>query len=85
MGRPAEPKAVAMSMIRTARPAPFGAISVFRAVNLAERALRAVRAWVIAERTRTELSRLSPEQLRDIGLGERDLSEVAEEIARRRA
>lgn len=74
-----------MAAIETARPAPFGAISIFRLVSFGERIVRSVRAWAIAERTRAELARLSPEQLRDIGLGDHDIAEVAAGIARRRA
>ena len=73
-----------MAAIETSRVAPFGAISVFRIVQFGERILRAVRARIVAERTHSELVKLSPAQLRDIGLGDRDLGEFAAEIARRR-
>ncbi|MEX2518467.1 MAG: hypothetical protein WD969_03945 [Paracoccaceae bacterium] len=68
----------------TPRALPVGAISIFRVVQFFERAIGAVRAKLIAERTHSELAQLSPPQLRDIGLGDRDLSEFSAEIARRR-
>lgn len=68
----------------TRRALPVGAIAIFRAVQFVERAIGAVQGKLVAERTRKELARLSPSQLRDIGLGDRDPSKFCDEIVRRR-
>ena len=72
-----------MAVIETTRVAPFGAISALRAVELFERAGRAIKAKFVADETYRELSKLSPAQLRDIGLGEQDLDAYCREVARR--
>lgn len=69
----------------TTRSAPFGAIAISSAVQLIERTVRALRAKRVADRTFGELSKLSPSQLRDIGLGDQDLEEFCRRIASRRA
>ena len=74
-----------MAAIETTRVAPFGAISVFRAVQLGERIIRAIRARLIAERTHSELVILSSSHR-----GDRDLRYCAPrrasaQSARRRA
>lgn len=79
-----------MAMIDTSRTAPFGAETALRLVTLAERALNALdaaaaglRARIVAERTHTALSKLSPHQLQDIGLSEGSLRDFSEAVARR--
>ena len=72
-----------MAAIETTRVAPFGAVAIFRVVEFIERAGKAVKAKFVADRTYRELSRLSPAQLRDIGLGEHDLATFANDVARR--
>jgi len=69
-----------MAMIETARPAPFGAITTYRAIStvldsvgttfddLTER----FAAW----RTAKELARLTPAQLADIGLCKADVLDM---------
>ena len=72
-----------MAAIETTRVAPFGAITALRVVEFFERAGKIVKAKFVADRTYRELSKLSPAQLRDIGLGEQDLSAYCRNVARR--
>lgn len=72
-----------MAAIETTRVAPFGAITALRVVEFFERASKTVKAKFVADRTYRELSKLSPAQLRDIGLGEQDLSAYCRNVARR--
>jgi uncharacterized protein YjiS (DUF1127 family) len=65
-----------MAATETTRPAPFGAITTFRAVTLIERALRALRNWNDARVTRKELSKLSDRELDDIGLCRADIERL---------
>ncbi|MFV0473154.1 MAG: DUF1127 domain-containing protein [Pikeienuella sp.] len=67
----------------TSRTAPLGAVAIYNVVLFVERAVRAVRTKLIADRTYGQLSKLTPDQLRDIGLGDRDLEEFSRTIARR--
>lgn len=73
-----------MAAIEQSRAAPLSAILAYRAVDLAERAVAAIRAKMVADRTYRELSRLSPDLLRDIGLGEQDLASFCDSAARAR-
>lgn len=66
------------------RPAPFGAITIYRAVSAVEALVAAVRRWHIARRTERELSRLSNHELADIGLERGWLNDVSGNIAGRR-
>ncbi|MEM1160278.1 MAG: DUF1127 domain-containing protein [Pseudomonadota bacterium] len=63
-----------MAMIETARPAPFGAVTVFRFIG---EPLSRLYAWyeerVAMVSTARELSRLSARQLDDIGLTQGDV------------
>ncbi len=72
-----------MAVFEQNRIAPFGAISVYKAVSFMDRIVRTVRAKLIAERTHNELSRLSPSQLRDIGLGDHDLGAFSRDLSHR--
>lgn len=72
-----------MAAIETTRVAPFGAITALRVVEFFERAGKTIKAKFVADRTYRELSKLSPAQLRDIGLGEQDLSAYCRNVARR--
>lgn len=72
-----------MAAIETSRVAPFGSVAIFRAVEFVEGVVKAVNAKFVADRTYRELSKLSPAQLRDIGLGEHDLADFANDVARR--
>jgi len=62
-----------MAAVETTRPAPFGAITTYRAITSVSRALRAVSAWNDARATRNALSKLSDRQLDDIGLCRGDI------------
>jgi uncharacterized protein YjiS (DUF1127 family) len=69
-----------MAASATTRPAPFGAISVFRLSSALDRVIASVAAWNDARVTRKSLDRLSDRELNDIGLTRGDI----ERIARRR-
>ncbi len=62
-----------MAAVETTRPAPFGAITTYRAISAVSRALRAVAAWNDARATRSALGKLSDRQLDDIGLCRGDI------------
>lgn len=68
---------------QSARPAPFGAIAVFRIVSVAEQALGAVASWRSRCATEAALVALSDAQLADIGLHRGELARVALELSRR--
>lgn len=65
-----------MAAYETSRAAPFGAISIFRAVQVVSEALNSVSAWNDARVTRTALSKLSDRELDDIGLCRGDLHAI---------
>ncbi|MFN7224834.1 MAG: DUF1127 domain-containing protein [Paracoccaceae bacterium] len=62
-----------MAAYETSRTAPFGAISIFRAVQGISGMLTAVAAWNDARITRKALSKLSDRELDDIGLCRGDI------------
>lgn len=62
-----------MSSFETTRSAPFGAITVFRAVQSVAHAVEALKNWNSARITRNSLSRLSNRELDDIGLCRGDI------------
>ncbi len=66
-----------MAMIETARPAPFGAITTYRATNMISGLYAAVKSTInvrsAARQTADELARLTPAQLADIGLSDADV------------
>lgn len=62
-----------MAAFETTRTAPFGAISIFRAVQGFGSIFAAVSAWNDARITRKALSRLSDRELDDIGLCRGDI------------
>ena len=57
-----------MSIAVATPVAPFGSIAVLRAVNSVENAVMAMVHWNTMRRTRIQLSSLSDDVLRDIGL-----------------
>lgn len=71
-----------MSVYAYSRPVPFGAITTWRLVSLAERALQAVVAWRRARATAAVLSGLTDLQLADIGLHRGDIRTVAAQLVR---
>lgn len=62
-----------MAAIETSRPAPFGAITTYRAVNGFSRMFMTFKAWNDARITRKALSNLSDRELDDIGLCRGDI------------
>ncbi len=66
-----------MAMIETARTAPFGAITTYRATNVLLSVTETVSTWIRerieARRTAAALSTLSPKMLDDIGLTRADV------------
>ena len=57
-----------MAAVETTRPAPYGAITTYRAINALSNAVATFQAWNDARVTRTALSKLSDRELDDIGL-----------------
>lgn len=62
-----------MAAIETTRPAPYGAITTYRAINALSNAGLAFRAWNDARVTRKALAKLSDRELDDIGLCRGDI------------
>ncbi|MFN6924583.1 DUF1127 domain-containing protein [Tabrizicola caldifontis] len=62
-----------MAAVETTRPAPFGAITSYRAINALSNVAAALRAWNDARVTRKALNRLSDRELDDIGLCRGDI------------
>lgn len=62
-----------MAAIETSRPAPFGAITTYRAVTGLSRVFATLAAWNDARVTRKALSKLSDRELDDIGLCRGDI------------
>ena len=62
-----------MAAVETTRPAPYGAITTYRAINSLTNALGALSAWNDARVTRKALSKLSDRELDDSGLCRGDL------------
>ncbi len=63
----------AMAAVETTRPAPYGAITTYRAINALSNAFGAVQAWNDARVTRKALNKLSDRELDDIGLCRGDI------------
>ncbi len=62
-----------MAAYQTTRPAPFGAITTHRAVQVAGGAFSTIVAWNDARVTRNALGKLSDRELDDIGLCRGDI------------
>ena len=62
-----------MAAVETTRPAPFGAITTYRAINALSKAALAFAAWNDARLTRNALAKLSDRELDDIGLCRGDI------------
>lgn len=65
-----------MAAYETTRTAPFGAISIFRAVQFVSDALIAFSTWNDARVTRNALGKLSDRELDDIGLCRGDIEMI---------
>jgi uncharacterized protein YjiS (DUF1127 family) len=63
----------AMAAVETTRPAPFGAITTYRAISGLSNAARVLSAWNDARMTRNALNKLSDRELDDIGLCRGDI------------
>jgi uncharacterized protein YjiS (DUF1127 family) len=63
----------AMAAVETTRPAPYGAITTYRAINALSNVAVTLRAWNDARVTRKALNKLSDRELDDIGLCRGDL------------
>jgi len=72
-----------MAVFHQTNAVPFGAISVHKMVSFLDRAINVVRAKFIEDRTYETLSRLTPAQLRDIGLADHDLPSFCRDMSRR--
>lgn len=62
-----------MAAVETTRPAPFGAITAYRAINGVTNVFGFLSAWNDARMTRNALNRLSDRELDDIGLCRGDI------------
>ena len=60
----------------TSPAAPFGAISIFRSVQVVSDAIASVSAWNDARVTRSALGKLSNRELDDIGLCRGDIEMI---------
>lgn len=56
--------------------APFGALSIHRGVSLIAGLVEGYRAWNARRQTRITLSKLSADQLEDIGLTKAELEDM---------
>lgn len=65
-----------MAAVETTRPAPYGAITAYRAINALSNAVMVFQAWNDARVTRKALSKLSDRELDDIGLCRGDLDSI---------
>ena len=65
-----------MAAYETSRTAPFGAISIYRAVQAVSALLSAVANWNDARVTRKALSKLTDRELDDIGLCRGDIERI---------
>lgn len=72
-----------MAVFEHARPAPFGARTVYQITGLVERLIEEMRVAMRARQVYDALRHLNRGQLTDIGMGEGDLMSQAREIARR--
>ncbi|OYU19285.1 MAG: hypothetical protein CFE34_06065 [Rhodobacteraceae bacterium PARR1] len=65
-----------MAAFETTRPAPFGAISIFRLVTFVGDTFATVAEWNDARVTRNALGKLSDRELDDIGLCRGDIEMI---------
>ena len=65
-----------MAAFETTRPAPFGAISIFRLVSFIGETVATFSAWNDARVTRKALGKLSDRELDDIGLCRGDIEMI---------
>ncbi len=65
-----------MAAIQTTRPAPFGAITIFRAVQAVGDVLSVLTTWNDSRLTRKALGKLTDRELDDIGLCRGDVATI---------
>lgn len=65
-----------MAAVETTRPAPFGAITTYRAINSLSGVFGVLSAWNDARVTRNALHKLSDRELDDIGLCRGDVDTI---------
>lgn len=65
-----------MAAVETTRPAPFGAITTYRAFNGLSNTFATLSAWNDARVTRNALNKLSDRELDDIGLCRGDVDTI---------
>ncbi|MFN3280792.1 MAG: DUF1127 domain-containing protein [Tabrizicola sp.] len=65
-----------MAAVETTRPAPYGAITTYRAINALSNIALAIRLWNDARVTRKALNKLSDRELDDIGLCRGDIERI---------
>jgi uncharacterized protein YjiS (DUF1127 family) len=65
-----------MAATHTTRPAPFGAITTYRFVQIIDAAFSAVSGWNDARLTRKALGKLTDRELDDIGLCRGDIETI---------
>ncbi len=65
-----------MAAVETTRPAPYGAITTYRAINALSNVVRAFSVWNDARITRNALAKLSDRELEDIGLCRGDVESI---------
>jgi len=65
-----------MAAVETTRPAPYGAITTYRAISALSNLLTALAAWNDARVTRKALTKLSDRELDDIGLCRGDIEMI---------
>ena len=65
-----------MAAVETTRPAPYGAITTYRAVTGLSNVMMAFQAWNDARVTRKALNKLSDRELDDIGLCRGDITSI---------
>jgi len=70
-----------MATFETTRPAPFGAVTVFRAVSALSTLLEGFGEWNSQRATRKALSKLSVHELNDIGLSPADVDAMKQRIS----
>ena len=65
-----------MAAVETTRPAPYGAITTYRAISGLSNVFAVLSAWNDARVTRKALNKLSDRELDDIGLCRGDIEQI---------
>lgn len=65
-----------MATLNSTKPAPFGAITTFRAIHAIEGVKNSFVAWYAKRNTYKELSALTSRELEDIGLSRADVEDL---------